>query len=404
MMQPVRSCSAMLAAVLVCLLQAAPAQAQAARTFVSATGSDDNPCSRTSPCRTFAGAIAKTDAGGEINTLEAAGYGPVTINKSISIISGQGEAGIRVAVGGTGITINAGSSDVINLRGLLIEGTGTGAIGIAFNSGASLNIQNSVIRGLSQVGVNFRPNGNALLFMTNTLVSDSSSANGIGINVAPITGTVNAVLTRVEVQKAGATGLNCGTNSTVFLKDSTIAGNTVGVDLTPGGVAISYGNNAIIGNGTNVLGGTIPEQGAHGPAGPVGPTGATGSAGATGPIGPTGPVGATGPTGATGALGPTGPAGATGPTGATGALGPVGPQGPSGASGLIMRSVACSSGSLCTVACDSGEKLISAGALLLSNSVSVSASVPVTASAMTTAYWVGSTYTTATVEFVCATP
>ena len=43
----------------VCLV-ALPAHAQATRTWVSGVGNDADPCSRTAPCKTFAGAISKT--------------------------------------------------------------------------------------------------------------------------------------------------------------------------------------------------------------------------------------------------------------------------------------------------------------------------------------------------------
>src|ERR1700756_2338676 len=101
---------------------AVPAGAAAAsRTWVSGVGDDANPCSRTAPCKTFAGAISKTDPGGEISVLDPGGYGAVTITKSISIITegGSGEAGI-LASGTNGITVNAGASDVVILRGLVI--------------------------------------------------------------------------------------------------------------------------------------------------------------------------------------------------------------------------------------------------------------------------------------------
>jgi hypothetical protein len=115
-----------LAAVALTLLATAPitsAQAQNTRSFVSAqSGSDSNPCTRSAPCRTFAFAITQTNAGGEINTLDPGGYGTLTINKSISIVSGLGEAGVLVPSGQVGITINAGATDIINLRGLIIEG------------------------------------------------------------------------------------------------------------------------------------------------------------------------------------------------------------------------------------------------------------------------------------------
>src|SRR6266542_3218329 len=97
------------------------ANAQATRTWVSGVGDDANPCSRTAPCKTFAGAISKTAAGGEISVLDPGGFGAVTITKSISITNdNSGEAGI-LASSTTGVLINAAGIDV-NLRGLVIDG------------------------------------------------------------------------------------------------------------------------------------------------------------------------------------------------------------------------------------------------------------------------------------------
>src|SRR5689334_18384333 len=84
-------------AILAVALQVAPAQAQATRTWVSGVGDDVNPCSRTAPCKTFAGAISKTAAGGEINCLDPAGYGTVTITKSLAIKCEFTEGGVLSA-------------------------------------------------------------------------------------------------------------------------------------------------------------------------------------------------------------------------------------------------------------------------------------------------------------------
>src|SRR5450631_1958835 len=101
------------------VLYAAPAQAQNARSFVSGHGSDAAACTLASPCRTLAAAFAVTNASGEIDVLDPAGYGALTINKAISIVNdGVGTAGVIVPSAGTGITINAGSSDAVSLRGL----------------------------------------------------------------------------------------------------------------------------------------------------------------------------------------------------------------------------------------------------------------------------------------------
>src|SRR5215470_11754936 len=94
--------------------------AQVQRTFASAAGSDGNPCSRTAPCRTLSQAISQTNAGGELVILDSAGYGPVTITKSISITAPAGVyAGISV-FSGNGITVNIQSSDTVTLRGLTV--------------------------------------------------------------------------------------------------------------------------------------------------------------------------------------------------------------------------------------------------------------------------------------------
>src|SRR3989449_1514048 len=113
---------------LVCLWSGG-AQAQATRTFVSGVGNDANPCSRTAPCKTFAGAISKTAAGGEINCLDPGGFGAVTITKSLTISCDYTEGGVLVS-GTNGIVINAAATDVVTLKGLDIEGLGTGLSGI----------------------------------------------------------------------------------------------------------------------------------------------------------------------------------------------------------------------------------------------------------------------------------
>src|SRR5580692_1251191 len=116
---------------------AAPAQAQATRTWVSGVGDDANPCSRTAPCKTFAGAISKTAPAGEINVLDPGGFGAVTITKSITISSQGFEAGVLVS-GTNGIIVQAGPSDVVVLEGLDIEGLGTGLDGIKVNTAGAV--------------------------------------------------------------------------------------------------------------------------------------------------------------------------------------------------------------------------------------------------------------------------
>src|SRR5438045_3660481 len=128
----------LLGGIVAAMLSVAAAQAQATRTWVSGVGDDANPCSRTAPCKTFAGAISKTAGGGEINVLDPGGFGAVTINKSITI-SSTFEAGVLVS-GTNGIIIIAGPTDTVVLEGLDIEGLGTGLNGVRFDSGALLVI------------------------------------------------------------------------------------------------------------------------------------------------------------------------------------------------------------------------------------------------------------------------
>src|SRR5438270_6473215 len=115
---------------------AAPSQAQT-RTWVSGVGDDLNPCSRTAPCKTFAGAISKTAAGGEINCLDPGGFGTVTITKAISIYC-EGVIGGILASGVTGVIVNAAATDHVVLRGLDIDGAGTGAKGVSVLQAASV--------------------------------------------------------------------------------------------------------------------------------------------------------------------------------------------------------------------------------------------------------------------------
>src|SRR2546428_3627036 len=125
------------------------AHAQASRTWVSGVGDDANPCSRTAPCKTFAGAISKTAPSGEINVLDPGGFGAVTITKSITIRSDHIEAGVLVS-GTNAIIINAPDTDKVVLEGLDIEGLGTGLNGVRFLAGKELYIIRCSIRHFTQ--------------------------------------------------------------------------------------------------------------------------------------------------------------------------------------------------------------------------------------------------------------
>jgi hypothetical protein len=142
------------AAVAALLTMTGQAQAQANRTFVSGHGVDTNPCSLAAPCRSFAQALTQTNASGEITVLDSAGYGTLTINKSITITNPGGvEAGITTTAGQTAITINTSPTIVVTLRGLTLEGGGVGQNGISSGGGGTLNIIGCVIKDFVNVGI-----------------------------------------------------------------------------------------------------------------------------------------------------------------------------------------------------------------------------------------------------------
>src|SRR5205807_4288548 len=130
---------------------AGAAQAQATRTWVSGVGNDADPCSRTAPCKTFAGAISKTAASGEINCLDPGGFGPVTITKAITIDGGGGQVASVLVSGTNGIIIAAGGSDVVNLVNLRFQGLNhSGLSAIRMTSGNALNVINCYIWGFQK--------------------------------------------------------------------------------------------------------------------------------------------------------------------------------------------------------------------------------------------------------------
>src|SRR5262245_8817626 len=142
------------------------------RTYVSGSGNDNNACTASSPCRTFQAALALTTAGGEIFVLNSANYGPVTISKAISITSEGAIAGVLVT-NGAAINISAGTNDIINLRGLDIDGGNSASIGIQFSSGQSLNVQKSLIRNFANSGINFTPSATSSLVVSDTTVTNN---------------------------------------------------------------------------------------------------------------------------------------------------------------------------------------------------------------------------------------
>jgi hypothetical protein len=293
-----------LAAGALALMWALPAQAQATRTWVSGVGDDANPCSRTAPCKTFPGAISKTAAGGEIDTLDPGGFGAVTVVKAITLASeGSGEASILVA-GTNGVTVNCVSDAncVVILRGLQIDGGPIGSnslAGVKFLAGRALEIQNCTIRNFTGgspngFGVSFTPvAGTGSVIQTLTITDSTITTNGAGtggsgtgaaLSVAPTgNGNVNVNLDRLLVFNNAqgvtfnSTGMSGGqitatvANSTfgssqtglttagtvpVFttLIRSAISNNAgYGIITAGSGSQLKFGYSTITGNGTSVL-------------------------------------------------------------------------------------------------------------------------------------------------------
>lgn len=188
--------------VAVVLLPSIPASAQATRTWVSGVGDDVNPCSRTAPCKTFAGAILKTATAGEINVLDPGAFGAVTITKSITISAEDVQAGVLATLGSNGIVINAPASAVVVLRGLDIEGAGSGANGIRFLAGGALHVENCTINNFTQKGIAFEPSGTSELFVSDTVVRNnqaSTSSGGILIKPGNL-GSANVSMDEVRIE------------------------------------------------------------------------------------------------------------------------------------------------------------------------------------------------------------
>jgi hypothetical protein len=192
------------------------AQAQATRTWVSGVGDDVNPCSRTAPCKTFAGAISKTAAGGEIDALDPGGFGAVTITKSITIDGTWGAGfGSILASGVNGVNVNDSASGspntiIVTLRKLSINGAGTtlGLNGINFTSGKAVHVQDCQIFNFSQNAINMNLNNTvgSILHVSDTDIYNVNQGirvnnSGTGFAIAVIDNANISQITRVESER-----------------------------------------------------------------------------------------------------------------------------------------------------------------------------------------------------------
>jgi len=299
---------AAIGAICIPMLGAAPAHAQATRTWISGVGDDANPCSRTAPCKTFAGAISKTAAGGEIDCLDPGGFGTVTITKSITFDCG---ATLGSILSSTVNGINVPTAGVIvNLRNLVINGTQTGLVGINFTGGGVLNLDHVTVMNVdagTAAGLLFAPTsasstltvqdsyfnlngiapttGGGLVVKPGTggsaavVIADSRFGNnshgialdstngfiamtvrnssigdnrGSGVSVTAVS-AINLMLDRNTISNNFQNGVFAtGANATVRLQQNTITGNGTGVNNANASANVrSYKNNAINGNGAD---------------------------------------------------------------------------------------------------------------------------------------------------------
>ena len=235
-------------------LAASPGYAQATRTWVSGVGDDANPCSRTAPCKTFAGAISKTATNGEISALDPGGYGAVTITKSITI-NGTGTLAGITAGSANAIVINATATDVVVLRDLQIIGTTVlASTGIRVVSGGTSVVVDGVnVQGFD-TGILTTSD---TLTTTNLTVINSTIANNRSFGVLAQGGTISILDSRLVTNnvavQADAFNLTANPFGTVRLSNNDVMNNKTGFGCG-GGVLASAGNNRKAGN----VGGGVP--------------------------------------------------------------------------------------------------------------------------------------------------
>ena len=261
------------------LMVASIANAQATRTWVSGVGDDANPCSRTAPCKTFAGAISKTASPGIINCLDPGGFGAVTITKSITIDC-TGTYGSVLSSGVQGVIINALSTSNIVLRGIDINGAGTtlGTNGINVIQAAKVEVSHTNIANYSTTGIlcNLASGGANLSVMDSEIVQNSShginlqanckaeiqhsyiNQNG-GAGVLTQAATTDANIAQSYLNANGF-GVSASNNSQIWLFATQISHNAQSVNALTGAVVNSHGNNAILNNTTNIVPGNVNTQ------------------------------------------------------------------------------------------------------------------------------------------------
>lgn len=228
------------------LLLASSAHAQSYQTWVSGVGDDANPCTRTAPCKTFAGAISRTTAGGEISVLDPGGFGAVTITKAITI-NGVGNHASILASGTSAIIINAGTTDTVVLRNLSMNGgtTVSGVDGVRLLQAGRLVVEDCEIAGFDDAGIEVATSTATKVVVSGTTIRGITN----GVKVAPSAGRADVLIDNATIRSA-ATGIEA-TGGYTMVSRSTIAGNTsFGVRAQAAMVAID--DTTLTGNGVAV--------------------------------------------------------------------------------------------------------------------------------------------------------
>ncbi|HEY0428262.1 MAG TPA: hypothetical protein VGC76_10810 [Pyrinomonadaceae bacterium] len=230
------------------------ANAQATRTWVSGVGDDVNPCSRTAPCKTFAGAISKTATNGEINCLDPAGYGTITITKSLTIDCEDTQGSILASLT-NGVILNGADIDV-RIRGISINGAGNGinCIRVLGSGNVKLTLDEDVCSGFTQHGISVETStGTSKIVVWNSSFRNNT---GNGINTF-ITGTGSTTVTVDSSLFAfNGIGVNLGAAAVGSVNDSTVTNNTTGLQSSGATSVLSAKDNQITHNGTGILAGS----------------------------------------------------------------------------------------------------------------------------------------------------
>jgi hypothetical protein len=277
-MRQLRLVLSLVAVGLVVLALAPAADAQATRTWVSGVGDDANPCSRTAPCKTFAGAISKTAAGGEISVLDPGGFGAVTITKAITI-NGEGTlAGITNALV-NGIIVNAAAADKVIIRNIFIMGANSGLNGVRYLAGGQVTLEKVTITGAlgspgravdaslaasgeliiqdcsftnNAAGVRATTSaGQLLVTLDNVRITNHTS---IGVEAAAGVGQTFVTIKHSSISHNNADGVKASGNTTIInVEDSVLAfNNGVAVNASVSGARIRISNNTIVNNATGI--------------------------------------------------------------------------------------------------------------------------------------------------------